>query len=77
MDRYGPTPRERHFAIVTRDADFVEMSALFGSPPKVIWIRGANSPTRLVRQLLNAFEEKILAFGDDASATWIEIRPGA
>jgi len=62
---------------VTCDADFVEMSALFGSPPKVIWIRSANRPTRLVRQILNEFEEKILAFGDDASAAWIEIRPSA
>lgn len=42
--------REHDFAIVTCDADFVEMSALFGWPPKVIWIRSANSPTRLIRQ---------------------------
>jgi predicted nuclease of predicted toxin-antitoxin system len=30
------------YVIVTRDADFEELSIVLGQPPKVIWIRGKN-----------------------------------
>jgi len=41
-------------AIVTKDADFVEMSALFGHPPKVVWINLGNLPNAMVmNRLLN------------------------
>ena len=35
------------FAIVTADADFFELAATFGPPPKVIWLRGAIIRLRL------------------------------
>ena len=37
--------RNNGFAIVTKDSDFAEMSRLFGSPPKVIWLRIGNCTT--------------------------------
>jgi predicted nuclease of predicted toxin-antitoxin system len=40
------------FCIVTQDADFAERSRLYGSPPKVIWLRCGNAPTREVEELL-------------------------
>jgi predicted nuclease of predicted toxin-antitoxin system len=40
------------FCIVTQDADFAERSRLYGSPPKVIWLRCGNAPTRDVEELL-------------------------
>jgi predicted nuclease of predicted toxin-antitoxin system len=33
------------FCIVTQDVDFAERSRLYGSPPKVIWLRCGNAPT--------------------------------
>ena len=33
------------FTIVTQDSDYADMSALYGSPPKVIWLRCGNQPT--------------------------------
>ena len=33
---------ENGFAIVSKDSDFSERSALHGSPPKVIWLRIGN-----------------------------------
>ncbi len=30
------------FVIVTRDADFFDMSCVYGQPPKVIWLRSGN-----------------------------------
>lgn len=49
------------FCIVTQDADFAERSRLYGSPPKVIWLRCGNVSTREVEDLLrlgiNAIQE--------------------
>ena len=36
---------ENNFAIVSKDSDFSELSALHGSPPKVIWLRIGNCTT--------------------------------
>lgn len=40
------------FCIVTLDADFAELSALKGSPPKVVWLRCGNRPTAYVENLI-------------------------
>jgi predicted nuclease of predicted toxin-antitoxin system len=34
--------RANGFWIVTKDADFYEMTLLYGAPPKVIWLRFGN-----------------------------------
>jgi len=47
------------FCIVTQDADFPERSLLYGSPPKVVWLRCGNAPTSQVETLLRAGEEAI------------------
>lgn len=33
------------FCIVSQDADFAEMATLYGTPPKVVWLRCGNQPT--------------------------------
>jgi predicted nuclease of predicted toxin-antitoxin system len=38
------------FVLVTQDCDFADMSALYGSPPKVIWLRCGNQRTRTIAQ---------------------------
>ena len=50
------------YAIVTKDADFVEMSALFGHPPKVVWINLGNVPTSTVLSRLLAHAATIKEF---------------
>ena len=35
------------YVIVTRDADFEELSLVWGQPPKVIWLK-SNNPSRAV-----------------------------
>lgn len=37
--------RTRGYVIVSQDADFSDLSAMFGAPPKVIWIRRGNCST--------------------------------
>jgi predicted nuclease of predicted toxin-antitoxin system len=40
------------FAIVTKDSDFVEMSALHGFPPKIIWLNVGNVSNTVIRDKL-------------------------
>lgn len=42
------------FCIVTQDADFAERSRLFGSPPKVVWLRCGNAPTNQIETLIRS-----------------------
>jgi predicted nuclease of predicted toxin-antitoxin system len=47
------------FFVVTQDADFMERSRLYGSPPKVVWLRCGNAPTRRIEALLRSGETAI------------------
>jgi predicted nuclease of predicted toxin-antitoxin system len=51
--------KHNDFAIVTKDIDFYEQSLLFGSPPKIIWIRRGNCATREIEQCIRANLENI------------------
>lgn len=56
------------FTLVSLDADFADMAALMGPPPKVVWLRCGNQPTAVVGTLLRARAEIIAAFEHDAAA---------
>jgi len=60
-------------AIVTLDADFADMAALRGAPPKVIWLRCGNRPTAFVERLLRDHVEAIEAFADSDDAACLEL----
>ena len=49
-------------AVVTKDADFRDLSLAFGPPPKVIWLRIGNGPTSAVGVLLRSRLDEIQAF---------------
>lgn len=49
------------FCIVTQDADFLERSRLYGSPPKVVWLRCGNAPTYRIEALIRSGEPAIQA----------------
>ncbi len=56
------------YMLVSLDADFAEMAALLGPPPKVIWLRRGNQPTTLVAKILRTHAEAIDAFERDTAA---------
>src|SRR5262245_6067235 len=56
------------FALVSMDADFAEMAALLGPPPKVIWLRCGNQPTLSIESTLRTHADLIAAFEHDAAA---------
>ncbi len=44
--------RTQNYVLVTRDADFEELSILNGAPPHVIWLRGGNPDKGTTLKLL-------------------------
>jgi len=61
------------FCIVTQDADFAERSRLYGSPPKVIWLRCGNVPTREVEILIRSGIEAIQELLNDSKLHCLEL----
>jgi predicted nuclease of predicted toxin-antitoxin system len=61
-------------AIVTRDADFVERSALRGHPPKIIWVTVGNCSTAQVESLIRWRAREIPDFLAAADAACLELR---
>jgi len=51
--------KENGFVIVTRDSDFIDLSALRGQPPKVIWLRTGNQTKAAVIHVLLKSKEEI------------------
>lgn len=51
--------RKNDFCIVTQDADFAERSRLYGSPPKVVWLRCGNTPVNQVEDLIRSGSQAI------------------
>jgi predicted nuclease of predicted toxin-antitoxin system len=49
--QYG---RDHDFILVSKDADFVEMSTLRGFPPKVVWLRLGNCVTRDIHEAIRS-----------------------
>jgi len=60
--------RSHGLTIVTKDADYQQISALRGYPPKVIWVRRGNCSTQQIESLLRNNVERIRTFLDDKDA---------
>jgi predicted nuclease of predicted toxin-antitoxin system len=57
---------------LAKEADYQSLSAALGPPPKVVWLRIGNGPTRDVEALLRSRAADIQAFlADPASALLI------
>lgn len=65
--------REQGFTLVSKDADFYELSQLRGQPPKVVWIRRGNCSTTQIERLLRAQAGRIEALVDDPEATCLAL----
>ena len=62
------------YVLVSQDADFAELAALRGPPPKVVWLRGGNSATAAVETTLRTHAEAIEALVADEIAACLELR---
>ena len=59
--------RENGFVIISKDSDFQQRSLLYGSPPKLIWLRMGNCNRAQLLRLITAHEQDIRAFAADAA----------
>ena len=60
-------------AIVSKDADFQKLSKVLGPPPKVIWLRIGNGPTRNAVALLRRRIADVQSFLADPVASLLEL----
>lgn len=65
--------RDRGFVIVTKDADFSDMSVLLGFPPKVIWLRIGNCSTQDIESLLRLHKTSIDGLEHNSDTGIIEL----
>ena len=63
--------RENGFSIVSKDSDFHDRGVLYGSPPKVIWIRVGNCSVAEIEQLLVRAQAAIETFEDGPDTTLV------
>jgi predicted nuclease of predicted toxin-antitoxin system len=57
--------RDNDYLIVSKDTDFSKRSAIQGYPPKVIWLRLGNCPTRTVEDMLRSHYLNLETFAKD------------
>jgi predicted nuclease of predicted toxin-antitoxin system len=60
-------------AVVSKDADFARLSDALGPPPKVVWLKVGNGPTRAVEALLRARVADIRVFLADPASALLEL----
>ena len=61
------------FAIVSKDADFRQLSFLYGSPPKVVWLRVGNQSTAQIEAIVRANAGALEAFDADPVASMLVV----
>jgi predicted nuclease of predicted toxin-antitoxin system len=65
--------RQNDYVLVTQDADYSNLSNLRGYPPKLIWLRCGNRPTREIEALLRGNHSDIIKFLSESSVGCLEI----
>ena len=63
--------RLHNCCIVSKDADFHQMSFVYGAPPKAIWLRLGNCSTTEIASCIIRNAAKIRVFLDDAESSFL------
>lgn len=61
--------KDYEFTIVSKDADFHQRSLLYGHPPKLVYLRIGNAPTRAITGLVTANQMALENFHADPLAS--------
>jgi len=60
--------RQLGFTIVTKDADYSELSEVRGFPPKVLWVKLGNYSTAQIASAIRQRYDAIIRFEGDANS---------
>mgnify|MGYP003514210653 CR=1 FL=1 len=63
--------RLNNFCIVSKDADFHQMSFVYGAPPKAIWLRLGNCSTADIESCIVRNAPEIRVFLEDAESSFL------
>ncbi|MGH6662299.1 MAG: DUF5615 family PIN-like protein [Rhodospirillales bacterium] len=66
--------RDNGFTIVTLDSDFYDLSVLRGAPPRVVWLRSADTATETLASLLRRHVRRLQEFSTDPDAACLVLR---
>ena len=66
--------KSKEFIIVTQDADFNELNAFLGFPPKIVWFRMGNLTTFEIVEILNNSFAELINFSKDEALGCFEIK---
>lgn len=64
---------QHDYVLVTKDADYSNLSGLRGFPPKIIWLRCGNRPTSDIAALLRSSYPDIVRFLASPEIACLEI----
>ena len=64
---------EHGLVLVSKDNDFRQLSFLRGAPPKVVWLRIGNAPTKAVAELLLSRRIDIETFVKDVDSALLTL----
>jgi len=65
--------KEKGYTIVTKDSDFYDSALVKGYPPKIIWLRCGNAPTKVIESILRENEEVIKRFIMKSSQSYLQL----
>jgi|SRR5205085_2149891 len=65
--------KQHDLMIVSKDSDMHQRSFVFGSPPKIIWVRLGNCSTPDVEKLLRSNIAAIKTFYEDDYASFLSL----
>lgn len=65
--------KEENYIIVSKDSDFLQLSFLYGPPPKAIWISRGNCTTSEIEEILENHKQDIEDFSTSSEASFLEI----
>ena len=66
--------KKNGYVIVSKDADFYDRSALYGGPPKVVWVRVGNCATNDLEAVLRRSGLSVAALESSPDTTLILFR---
>lgn len=65
--------RDHDYILVTKDSDFNDLSALYGYPPKVIWLKCGNQPKQRMIEILLSIQTEVAAFAAHPDLACLEV----
>ena len=65
--------KQNGFVLVSLDSDFTEFVALYGPPPRLVWLRCGNQPISVIEKLLRRHAAAIAQLENDDAPACLEI----